>query len=69
MSPVVFIGVALGLILVGLLMCLLCTAVKHGLLSTIVYYVGIILLIVGLILLVTPVLIWLNVQLRSALNV
>lgn len=65
----VMIGVALGLILAGLVMCWLAGTVKPPLLSTVIRYVGIGLVIVGLVLLLTPVLVWVNAQLRSMLQV
>ncbi len=63
----VVIGFALGLIVVGLIMAWLSSAMKFPLLVTIVLWVGIVLVIVGLILLLTPVLVWINVQLRTML--
>ncbi len=65
----VVIGLALGLILVGLIMTFLSGSVKYPLFIKIVFWVGLGLVVVGLILLLTPVLVWLNVQLRSMLAV
>ncbi len=64
----VVIGLALGLILGGLLMVFLCKGIEQGLLKTIVYWVGIVLIIVGLVLLLTPVLVWVNVHLREMMG-
>ena len=61
------IGLALGLILVGLVMCFLCGSVK-GILSTIVYWTGVVLVVVGLILLLFPVLAWVHAQLIAMLG-
>ncbi len=61
----IVIGLALGLIIAGIIL------VKFGggigLLSTVLYYTGIIIIIVGLILLVTPVLNWVYMQLKMML--
>lgn len=64
----IVIGLALGLILAGLLMIWLCKGITQPTLQTVVYWVGIALLIIGLILLLTPVLVWVNVQLRAMLG-
>ena len=64
----IIIGLALGLIVVGLVMAWLSAGVKQPILATIVYWVGIVLLVIGLILLLTPVLVWVNVQLRAMLG-
>lgn len=65
----IVVGLALGLILGGLFMVYLCRGVEQPLLRTIVYWTGIGLVVIGLVLLLTPVLIWINVQLRSMLGV
>lgn len=64
----IILGFALGLILAGLVMVWLSPGVKQSLLAQIVYWAGILLIIVGLVLLLTPVLIWVNLQLRSMLG-
>ena len=65
----VVIGLAVGLILVGLLMAWLSPSVARvPLLAAIVFWTGVVLVIIGLILLLTPVLVWLNVQLRQMLG-
>ena len=61
----VIIGLAIGLIIAGLVMTWLSTSVRQPTLMTVVYWVGVVLIIVGLVLLLTPVLIWLNTQLRE----
>lgn len=43
--------------------------VKHSPLNTVVYWVGIALVVVGLILLLAPVIAWVDTQLRSMLRV
>jgi hypothetical protein len=65
----IVVGLALGLILSGLLMVFLCKGIEQPLLNRIVYWTGIGLVVIGLVLLLTPVLIWINVQLRSMLGV
>jgi len=65
----IVIGLALGLILVGLVMVLLCSSIQQLLLKAVVYWTGIVLVVVGLVLLITPVLVWVNVQLRAMLGV
>ena len=64
----VLFGVALGLIVCGIFMCWKSDALRKEPLVTITYWVGVVLAIVGLVLLLTPVLVWLNLQLRSAFN-
>ena len=64
----VIIGLAIGLILGGLLMAFLSGSMKYPLLISIVFWVGIVLVVVGLVLLLTPVLVWLNGQLRAMLG-
>ncbi len=64
----IIIGLSLGLILVGLLMTYLRSGIQQPVLNTIVYWVGIIMIVIGLVLLLTPVLVWLNVQLRSMIG-
>lgn len=65
----VLIGVALGLILGGLIMAFLSGGVKQPTLASVVYWVGVALIVVGLILLLTPVLVWINAQLRAMLDI
>lgn len=64
----VVIGLALGLILVGLVMAALSKHMNYSLLITIVFWVGVVLVCIGLILLLTPVLVWINFQLRGMLG-
>ena len=56
------------LILSGLAMVYLSPSAKFTLLMLVVFWAGIILIIVGLILLVTPVLIWAYGHIRSAIG-
>jgi hypothetical protein len=65
---VLVIGVALGLILVGLVMMVLAPKAGSALLSTVVWWVGVVVLVLGLILLVTPVLVLISGVIRSALG-
>ena len=62
------IGLAIGLIIGGLLICFLATHAKLAILVTVLQWVGIILVVVGLVFLLTPVLVWLNAQLHSMLG-
>jgi hypothetical protein len=64
----VVLPLSLGLIVVGLLMVWLCSHIKQAGLQAIVYWTGIVLVIIGLILLVTPVLIWVYGHLKAALG-
>ncbi len=67
MSPL-FIA-ALVLILAGLLMAWGRSAVPYAVLSTILLWVGLVLIAVGLVFLITPVLLWLDHQLRAVVGV
>lgn len=62
------IPLALGLIVAGLLMCWLRGSVQ-GILSVVVYWTGIIVVILGLVLLLTPVIVWVRNQLVVMLGV
>lgn len=64
----IIIGLSLVLIVVGLIMCWLHTSVKYATLATIVLWVGIALVVIGLILLLSPVVLWVNHQLREMLG-
>ena len=64
----IIIGLALGLIIAGLVMAWLSPGMKNPLLISVVFYVGVALVVIGLILLLTPVLIWVNAQLRAMLG-
>ena len=65
----VVVGLALGLVLGGLLMVYLCGGIQQETLRTVVYWTGAVLVVVGLVLLLTPAVVWLNLQLRSILGV
>ena len=64
----VIIGLALGLILAGLVMAWLSAQMRYPLLVTVVFWVGVVLVVVGLILLLTPVIVWLDNNLRAMLG-
>ena len=64
----IIIGLAFALILVGLVMAWLSPGLKMPLLIAVVFWVGVVLVIVGLILLLTPAIVWLNLQLRGMLG-
>lgn len=66
---VVFISLAVGLILAGLVMSLLSGYAKFPLLATIVFWIGIVLVVFGVILLISPFLTYLAAQIRAALEV
>lgn len=69
MSPVaIVIGLALVLLVAGLLLARWSGSMKYPLLVSIVFWVGVILVVCGLILLVTPPLILLNNLLRAMLG-
>jgi hypothetical protein len=63
-------GVAAGCIVLGLLMVFMHTSLNRTpMLATVVHWVGVVLVVIGLVLLLTPVLIWVNAQLRQMLGV
>jgi hypothetical protein len=62
------IWISLALIVAGLLMCWLSSAVKYPIIVSVVLWTGIVLVVVGLVLLLTPVIVWINWQLRSILG-
>ncbi len=64
----VIIGLAIGLIIGGLVIILLSNQAKYPALVSVLFWVGLIMVVIGLVLLVTPVLVWLNVQIRGALG-
>jgi len=65
---VVLIGVALGLMLGGALLCFLSPGFKVPALVSVAWWIGVILFVVGLILLLAPVIVWAAGQLRAALG-
>lgn len=65
----VVVGLAVGLLLAGLVMAWLSGALRPPLLAAIAYWVGVVLVAVGLVLLLTPVLIYVNGVLRGMLGV
>lgn len=60
------VGLAVGLILAGLLIIFL--SPSAGRMATVFWWVGAVLAVVGLVLLVTPVLVWVDHQLRMILG-
>jgi hypothetical protein len=62
------IGLALALILAGLVMAALSGHAGNALLSRVVWVVGVVLIVVGLILLLSPVILWINGHLRQMLG-
>jgi hypothetical protein len=66
MSPLL-----LGILLVlgGLAMVVMSNYAKFPLLVIVIFWLGIVIALVGAVLLLTPPLVWLNLQLRSAMNV
>lgn len=67
-SMVVVIGLSVGLIIGGLVIAYLRTSITYPVLQQILLWVGIVLVVVGLILLVTPVLVWVYTQLQSIIG-
>lgn len=65
---IVVIGLAIGLIVGGLVILALSGGAKYPLLVAVLFWVGIVMVVIGLILLVTPVLVWLNNQIRAAIG-
>ncbi len=66
---VVLLGVAVGLIVAGLVICWLSSQAHYPLLARIFFWVGLVLAVVGVVLLLAPALNWLSVQLRAMLAV
>ncbi len=64
----VVIGLAIGLIIAGLIMAWLAPNAGHPMLVTVVRVSGIVLIVIGLIFLLTPVLIWINAQLHQMIG-
>lgn len=64
----IVLGLALGLIIGGLVILWLSGQAHYAVLVTVLFWVGIVLTIVGLVLLVTPVLNWVYAQLRIMLG-
>ena len=64
----VIIGLALGLLIGGLVVAWLSSAMKQPTLATIVYWVGVVLVLIGLVLLLTPVLVWISTQIREMIG-
>jgi hypothetical protein len=64
----IILGLALGLIVVGIVMAVLADKLGNALLTTVVWWVGIVLIVIGLILLVSPVILWINGHLRQMLG-
>ncbi len=65
---IVFIGLAVGLIIGGLVICFLSKNAGQPMLVTLFWWVGIILAVLGLILVLAPVLVWIAAQIRAALG-
>jgi hypothetical protein len=65
----VVVGLAVGLLLAGLLVCYLSGSLKPPLLATVAYWLGIVLAAAGCVLVLQPILNWIAAQLRTALGV
>ncbi len=63
----VVLGVAFACIVVGIFMAWGSKQIGGGILPLVVYWVGVALIVVGLVLLLTPVLIYINNELRKML--
>lgn len=64
-----FIGVALGLLIGGLVVCFLSGSLQYTLLVRVVWWLGLGLALCGALLILVPVLAWVSAQLRAALGV
>lgn len=64
---IVIVWMGISLIIPGLIITKLSGNVYYPFLISVVYWTGVILVIVGLVILLTPVLVWLNYQLRTML--
>jgi len=65
---VVVVGIALGLMLGGALLCYLSPGFRVPILVSIAWWAGVILFVVGLILLLAPAVVWVAAQLRAILG-
>ncbi len=65
---IIVIGLAIGLIIGGLIIICLSGQAKYPVLVGILFWVGIVMVVIGLVLLLTPVLVWLNAQLRAMIG-
>ena len=64
-----FIGLAVGLILAGLLIAWIAPQAVKGVAGVVFYWVGLVLAVIGVVLLITPALVWISAQLRQMLGV
>jgi hypothetical protein len=64
----IILGLALTLIICGLVMAALADKVGNALLTRVVWVVGVVLVVIGLVLLVSPGILWINGQLRQMLG-
>ena len=58
----------LALLLGGLVVCWLSASAKYPLLVKVVLIIGIVLVVIGCVLLITPVIVWVDGQLRAMLG-
>lgn len=65
----IIIGIALGLLIGGLIVCYLSPALQNPLLVRVVWWIGLLLAVCGALLILVPILSWITAQLRSALGV
>lgn len=65
MSPLLL---AVALILAGLAIAWLSSAIKQAVLAAVIYWVGVVIALLGLVLVLAPILIWLRAQLQSMLG-
>lgn len=65
---VVVVGLAIGLIIAGLVIIYLSRYANYPVLVTVFFWVGLVMSVIGLILLITPVLVWLTYQIRTAIG-
>jgi len=66
MTLVVTLGV--GILIAGLLIVFLSTRALTGILAAVVWWIGIVLVVFGIVLVLTPVMVWLSVQIQGMLG-
>lgn len=65
---VVILGMALGLLIGGLVVMWLSVAAHYSPLVQVVWWIGIILVVFGVVLLATPIMVWLYAQIQAMLG-
>jgi hypothetical protein len=65
---VTFVGLAVGLIICGLVIVVLCGKTGNALLGSVLWWIGVVLVVIGVVLLVTPVFVWFSGLFKSWLG-